>query len=222
MGYEIRVVRMRRGEVWDFDGWAETYDSAVEASSRIYARYGEVLDAVVEVARVGPGKRVLDIGTGTGNLAKRCLVRGASVVGLDPSEKMLAQARAKMGGHSNADLVQADEPFLRIPFPDAYFDAVVSTYAFHHVPHHLKPASVREMVRVIVPGGLWAIGDLAFADEPAERRALQKYPWLEEEYFARIEELRRVFMRLGMELGSKQFTPVTWVLWAKKPVKAAL
>jgi len=213
---------MRRDKVWDFDGWAETYDSAVETSSRIYARYGEVLDAVVEAARVGPGKRVLDIGTGTGNLAKRCLVRGAVVVGVDPSKKMLAQARAKMGDDPKAHFLQADEPFLRIPFPDAHFDAVMSTYAFHRVPHHLKPASVREMIRVIVPGGLWAIGDLAFADELAERVALQECAWLEEEYFARIEDLRRVFMGLGMELGSKQFTPVTWILWAKKPAEAVL
>ena len=75
---------------------------------------------------------------------------------------------------------------------------------------------------MIVPAGLWAVGDLAFVDKLAERRALQEYPWLEEEYFARIEDLGRVFTRLGMELGSKQFTPVTWVLWAKKPAEVAL
>jgi hypothetical protein len=41
--------------------------------------------------------------------------------------------------------------------------------------------------------------------------------WLQEEHFVQIEELRPVFADLGMELNSRRFTPVTWVLWAIKP-----
>jgi len=73
------------------------------------------------------------------------------------------------------------------------------------------------MVRVLRAGGLWVLGDLVFENEQAERIALREYRWLEEEYFARIEDLRPIFAELGMELNAQQFTPVTWVLWAIKP-----
>ena len=211
---------MRMGgneKTWDFDSWADRYDKAVAADSQIYARYDEVLDFVVEIAKVSPMMRVLDIGTGTGNLALRCLAHGAAVVGLDPSGRMLAEACEKVGDDTRVEFRQVDTPFLHIPYPDNSFDAVVSTYAFHHIPHRLKSDSVREMVRVLKPDGIWTLGDLIFENEEAEREALHQYRWLEEEYFSWIEELRTVFTELGMELNARQFTPVTWVLWAIKP-----
>jgi putative AdoMet-dependent methyltransferase len=203
---------------WDFDGAAEGYDSMVPGSSPLYARYEEVLDTVARLSQAGPGTRVLEIGVGTGNLALRCLKRGAAVVGLDPSGPMLARARAKLRGMGSVQLLQVGSPFVEIPFADACFHAVVSTYAFHHVPPPLKPAGVREMLRVTQPGGHWVIGDLAFRDERAEQEAFARYPWLEEEYFARVEELRPVFAGLGVALRAQQFTPTTWVVSATKPL----
>jgi len=211
-------MRMSESEkTWNFDGWADRYDEPIAADSLLYARYDEVLDAVVETAGVSPEKRVLDIGTGTGNLALRCLARGASVVGLDPSERMLIHTRQRAGGDSRAEFRRIYEPCLHIPYPDSCFDAVISTYAYHHVPHRLRRATVREMVRLLRPGGSWAVGDLVCENEQAERRALREYEWLEEEYFARIDDLRSVFAKLGMELNSLQFSPITWILWAVRP-----
>jgi putative AdoMet-dependent methyltransferase len=211
-------MKMRENEkIWNFNNWADHYDKTVASDSQLYARYDEVLDMIVEIANVSPGKRVLDIGTGTGNLALRCLARGAKVVGLDPSKRMLAKAREKVGNEPRAKFHQVDAPFLCIPYSDASFDAVVSSYAFHHIPHRLKPDSVREMVRVLKPGGVWALGDLMFENEDAERKALHQYWWLEEEYFARIDKLCSAFTELGMELNARQFTPITWVVWTIKP-----
>jgi putative AdoMet-dependent methyltransferase len=130
---------------------------------------------------------------------------------------MLGRARSKLSGMGCVDLRRVEQPFLEIPFADSHFDAVVSSYAFHHVPPPLKPRSIREMVRVIRPGGHWVIGDLVFEDERAEREALERYLWLEDEYFARLGELRPLFGELKMTLHAEQFTPVTWVLSARKP-----
>ncbi len=204
-------------KIWDFDRWANRYDEAVSSDSLLYARYEEVLDKVVKTANISSGKRVLDIGTGTGSLIPRCLARGASVVGLDPSKNMLAKARKKVGPDSKVEFLQVVEPFLNIPYPDASFDAGISTYAFHHIPHFLKGDCVRETVRILKIGGIWVLGDLVFLNEKTEKEALIKYDWLEEEYFTRIEEIRPVFRELGMKLNSQQFTPVSWVLWAIKP-----
>ena len=73
------------------------------------------------------------------------------------------------------------------------------------------------MVRVLKPGGSWALGDLAFENAQEEVKALRTLEWLEEEYFSRIDDLRPVFAELGMELATRQFTPVTWILWTIKP-----
>ena len=201
---------------WNYDDKAARYDEIVAGDHPMYDRYDEVLDAVAELAGVAPGKRVLDIGAGTGALARRCANRGAEAVGLDPSEGMLARAREKLTGQAGVEFRQVAQPFLQIPFPDESFDAVVSTYAFHHVPPEQKAAAMAEMHRVLKPGGLWALGDLIFEDEQAERAALDQYCWLEDEYFARIDELRPLVAKLGLELHTRQFTPVTWVVWARK------
>ena len=136
---------------------------------------------------------------------------------MDPSERMLAEAREKASGYSNGEFQQGEEPFLSIPYPDESFDVVMSTYSYHHIPHRHKPDSAIEMVRVLKPGGTWILGDLVFEDQEEEKKALEQYKWLEEEYFARIEELQPLFLDLGMHLHAQQFTPVTWVLWAVKP-----
>lgn len=203
---------------WCFDDQAGRYDDLVASGHPLYGRYNQVLDAVVAAAKVASGMRVLDVGAGTGNLALRCLQRGAAVVGLDPSEPMLAKARRKTPPDATAEFIQVQQPFLRAPLPDASFDAVVSTYAYHHVPSRLKPAAVREAFRVIKPGGMWVVGDLIFADAEAERAALRQFRWLEQEYFARIDEHRALLAELGAELIAEQFTPVTWVIRASAPL----
>jgi putative AdoMet-dependent methyltransferase len=217
---EMEAVRLASNEgekTWNFDSWADRYDKAVASDSQqYYAHYDQVLDAVAELASPVPGKRVLDIGTGTGNLALRCLARGAEVIGLDPSEQMLRHARSKAPRASGVEFHQVDDPFLHIPYPDSHFDAVASTYAYHHIPHRLRSDSVHEMVRVLKPGGRWVLGDLVFETEQAELSALGEYRWLESEYFARIDDLREAFDELGMTVNAQQVTPVTWVLWSSK------
>lgn len=204
-------------KTWNFDNWASRYDRAVANDSQhYYAQYDKVLDTVAELANLAPGQRVLDIGTGTGNLALRCLAYGVEVIGLDPSELMLRKAQEKVGSNPRVAFHQVSAPFLCIPYPESTFDAVVSTYAYHHIPHRQRAASVREMVRVLKPGGRWVLGDLVFENEEAESCALQEYHWLEEEYFARIDELRDAFAEMEMELKARQFTPVAWVLWTAK------
>ncbi|MEL6064142.1 MULTISPECIES: class I SAM-dependent methyltransferase [unclassified Methylobacterium] len=92
------------------------------------------------------GKRILDIGCGTGTLAKRLSEDGAAVTGVDPGAAALAQARAAVPG---ARFEAASGEAL--PFPDASFDGAVLLNALHHVP---DPAgALVEAARVLVPGG---------------------------------------------------------------------
>jgi SAM-dependent methyltransferase len=91
--------------------------------------------------------RVLDVGTGEGQIARVAVADGASlVVGVDPTVAQLAVARERGGGP-----VYARASAESLPFPDASFDAVVVCLVFEHIPDH-EPA-IAEIARVLAPGG---------------------------------------------------------------------
>lgn len=102
-----------------------------------------------------PTDRVLDVGCGTGELLSR-LAAGfpeARLAGLDPVPEMLALAQAKLPDAADLRIGWANE----LPWPDASFDTVVSCNMFHYITHPVD--ALREMERVLVPGGRLLITD---------------------------------------------------------------
>jgi ubiquinone/menaquinone biosynthesis C-methylase UbiE len=185
-----------------------------------YARYHDLLDLVVVRCRVRAGDRVLDLGTGTGELARRFAHnRGCHVVGLDPSPAMIEAALRKADGNGQGVRVfeVAEAPFLEIPYPDRSFNAVASTQAFHHIHERHKPAAVREMARVLKEGGRLAIGDPMFHNRVELDAALERWPdELEEEYFAYLDTLAPMFYTERLTFESEQLTDINWIVWGEK------
>ena len=96
----------------------------------------------------GPGDRVLDVATGTGAVARELIRRhGCTVVGIDQSPEMLAEARRRLGDEVELVEGRAEE----LPFADAFFDALTFTYLLRYVD---DPATtLSELARVVRPGG---------------------------------------------------------------------
>ena len=113
----------------------------------------------VDLARVGPGTRSLDVATGTGDLAIELASRGGDVVGSDFSEGMLARARSKAPGLT---WEQADA--MALPYPDDEFDAVTVGFGARNFGD--LPQGLREMVRVVRPGGRVVILEITTPQKP--------------------------------------------------------
>jgi ubiquinone/menaquinone biosynthesis C-methylase UbiE len=116
---------------------------------------------VVELAKIKPGDKVLDVGCGTGNLtltAKTVAGASGSVYGIDPSPEMIDVARKKarrIGSEAVFDIGVVE----KIAFPEATFDVVISRLVIHHLPGDLKRQGFAEIFRVLKPGGLFLLAD---------------------------------------------------------------
>jgi ubiquinone/menaquinone biosynthesis C-methylase UbiE len=149
----------------DLDAFDRFEASAWEERVEGYAGFfGAVTDRLVEplldLARIGPGTRVLDVATGPGYVAAEAARRGATVCGVDIAEAMVARARAE---HPGVEFRRADAQSL--PFEEGAFDAVVANFG---LPHFGRPElAVAEGVRVLAPGGRLA---LTTWDAPAQMR----------------------------------------------------
>ena len=102
----------------------------------------------LELAAVPRGARLLDVGCGTGRWVRRYGELGFSAVGVDATIGMLRIARA-LG--TSAPLITGLVQSL--PFSDAAFDCLSDITVIQHIPYELQPNALREMIRVLKPGG---------------------------------------------------------------------
>jgi SAM-dependent methyltransferase len=122
---------------------------------------------LVAAAGLAPGQTVLEIGCGTGNLllAAAAAAPGATVVGLDPDAAALERARAKVARRGLS--VRVEQGFAdELPHPDGSVDRVLSAFMFHHLPQDAKIAMLREVRRVLAPGGQLVLLDFEGVPRP--------------------------------------------------------
>src|SRR3954464_15019578 len=113
----------------------------------------------VDLAAIGAGSRVLDVATGTGDLAIELARRGAEVVGSDFSEEMLAVARRKA-----PDLRFEQANALELPYESGVFDA--STVGFGARNFSDLDRGLAEMARVVRPGGRVVVLEITTPTKP--------------------------------------------------------
>jgi ubiquinone/menaquinone biosynthesis C-methylase UbiE len=163
----------------DFDAFDAFEAAGWEEKALAYERFfgvitERIVDPLLAAASVRVGARVLDVATGPGWVAAQAAGRGASIVGIDVAEAMVARARI---AHPKLEFHQADAHDL--PFADASFDAVVGNLAIMHLSRPER--AIAEFARVLRPGGRVALSAWAppsqhrlagvFLDAIAEARA---------------------------------------------------
>jgi ubiquinone/menaquinone biosynthesis C-methylase UbiE len=116
--------------------------------------------ALIGAAGVAPGQRVLDVGCGTGYFARLlgdAVGPQGLVVGVDASPEMVGYARRAAGqaGPCRFEVGTVEA----LAFPAEHFDVVATSLMLHHLPADLQPVAVREMARVLRPGGTLLIAD---------------------------------------------------------------
>ena len=113
--------------------------------------------ALIDAAGIEAGQRILDVACGTGTLLRMVAERHprAALAGIDIDANVLARARSKVGSSAGLELASA----TAIPFASGTFDVVLSSLAFHHLTRDEKAESMREILRVLRPGGEFHLGD---------------------------------------------------------------
>ena len=140
---------------------------------------------LIQFAAVQSGESALDLCCGTGDVAFALAEAGARVTGMDFSAPMLVVAEArkvKVGEAAGPVFLQGDA--LRTPFPDAHFDVVTISYGLRNLAS--VDEGLREMWRVLKPGGRLLVLDFGKPDNAAWRGA----------YFAYLRFAVPVFGRL--------------------------
>jgi ubiquinone/menaquinone biosynthesis C-methylase UbiE len=132
---------------------AETYERYM-----VPALFAPAAEHLLAVARLRPGERVLDVGTGTGIVARLAapnVAPAGSVAGLDASPAMLSVARA-MAAEEGVSIDWHEGRAEALPYPDESFDLVLSQFALMFFGD--RASALSEMRRVLIPGGRVALG----------------------------------------------------------------
>ncbi|MBN1218705.1 MAG: class I SAM-dependent methyltransferase [Anaerolineae bacterium] len=210
-------------DVFNHDEDAPGYDTDVlNESHPIRAGYDAVLDWVSDKSAWTYGM-ILDLGAGTGNLSSR-LKNFKRLVCVDISHNMLNIARRKLADLNNVEYVKADLLAYFFDHPPV-FDAIVSTYAIHHLTEDEKHILFEKIRQSLHPGGSAIFGDLMFADEAAKQHLIQKFQSeghldviadFDDEFFWFVDKAIDALTKLGFTTETRQFSDLSWGIVARK------
>jgi SAM-dependent methyltransferase len=160
---------------------------------------GQTWQALAEgVIALLAGKRIVDLGCGSGKLARRLAAAGNAVTGVDASEEQIRLARAEKAAGAAPDFILA--PMENTGLPDASFDLAVVSQALHHASE--PSAAVREAYRLLAPDGRLLILDLLAHEEDWMRSRFGDF-WLG---FSE-EDLRAWARAAGFRIAHFEITP---------------
>lgn len=147
----------------------ERYDRGIQIISR--GRINQIYEFIANSV-ADEGKKILDIGCGTGNVSLACAAKGASVVGIDTNPGMLeiAQKKADASGLSQrVEFLEIGVAEMKRRFSDERIDACVSCLAFSELTDDEQSYAISSAYSILKPGGI-----IIIADETSPRSTLRR------------------------------------------------
>lgn len=206
-----------------FDDWADDYDEIISATDgeyeEVFKNYNEILNETVKHIAKYPNAKVVDIGAGTGNLTNVAVKAGYSAVGLEPNSKMREIAVSK---YPNIEFLSGT--FLSLPLEDNSLDAIISSYAFHHLTDDEKLDAVKLLKSKLKSDGTIVFADTIYASEETKDALIKDAYFnrhtslakdLENEFYTTQESLTNIFESQGFSVSYQQMNKFVWILTAK-------
>ncbi len=138
---------------------------------------GEIHDTLVELAGLHGGEEILDVGCGTGILSSRLarVSNGIVVCGLDAGSRMIKAAEKRVQRHDHQAEYRVGTA-TQLPYSDGRFDVVVSCLLFHLLQGPEKELALREIFRILKPGGKYVCAEFETAPVGFFRGHVSAYP----------------------------------------------
>ncbi|MBV9877700.1 MAG: class I SAM-dependent methyltransferase [Verrucomicrobia bacterium] len=220
----METTRSANADIFNHDAEAAGYDIDVRnEADPIRTGYRDVLRWVVEQAHITPSSRVLELGSGTGNLSELITSCG-ELISVDISENMEAIARRKVRHLANRRFIKTD--ILEVFSHElGEFDVVISTYTVHHLTDQEKRALFALVFNHLVPTGAAVFGDLMLQNGSEKEEKIQQYltkgdrataEGIRDEFFWSLDTAIADLQRLGFKVNTKRFSDLSYGVIARK------
>lgn len=220
----MESTRSANADIFNHDNEAAGYDDDVRnEADPIRTGYQDVLRWVVQQAQITSTSRVLELGSGTGNLSELIASCG-ELVSVDVSENMEAIARCKVRHLVNRRFIKAD--ILEVFSQElGNFDAVISTYAVHHLTDQEKQRLFGLVCDHLLPSGAAVFGDLMVQNGSEKEEKIQRYlakgdrataQSISEEFFWSLDTAIAGLNRLGFKVRTERFSDLSYGVIARK------
>ncbi|HTD15568.1 MAG TPA: class I SAM-dependent methyltransferase [Chthoniobacterales bacterium] len=220
----MESTRSANADIFNHDNEAADYDDDVRnEADPIRTGYRDVLRWVVQQAQITSTSRVLELGSGTGNLSE-LIASCAELVSVDVSENMEAIARCKVRHLANRRFIKADilEVFRQ---EIGKFDAVISTYTVHHLTDQEKQRLFALVFDHLSPSGAAVFGDLMVRNSSEKEEKIQQYltngdqataQAIREEFFWLLDLAIADLEHLGFKVNAERFSDLSYGVIARK------
>lgn len=190
------ATKHRERDIEHFDQWSSTYEDSWLQRALFDRAHRATLALAADIVHQ-PGS-VLDVGCGTGKLLRRAnrYWPDAQLIGVDPANGMIEMAK-RLTPFATFSTGMAEA----LPLEDASVDLALSTVSFHHWQD--QAVGIREIARVLRPGGYFILVDASFPDLLVRVFRLKR--------FHSPAQLRALFSQAGLHVQTQQ--TLTWRSW---------
>lgn len=206
-----------------FDDFAENYDETISMEDgdykELFKNYNEILNETVKHIGKYENAKVIDIGSGTGNLTNIASKVGYDVIGIEPNLKTRNIATVKY-----PNISFSSGTFLSLPIDDNSVDAIVSSYAFHNLTDVEKIEAIKQFKKKLKNDGTIVIADTIYEsieikekliEEAKQDKDLNLANLLKTEISTTQNILTEIFEQEGFKVSYMQMNKFVWILTAK-------